>query len=274
MVAEFTGAIPPAQVGHTEGEPDASITSLLGIPAIAFSLASRGHEHLDSAARVARGIQRMAEALDRFAAAQTLGKRTMSPEGMLDLIEGKFVDALRSVAAEMTMEELHEKRGQYVKRVREAVAGDLTKNGLELESASLTQLDQTGMEFFNPSNAFDAEGLSAPLVAYASQRALRLADRLELFLKVCAAVQYAASARFERVMACGASPAASPSTASIASPCTKSTVGPAPPKSARCSEPPLPLQIPVALPTSSAINGPNGEPLPMGCPWLRWLPVM
>ena len=31
----------------------------------------------------------------------------------------------------------------------------------------------------------------APLVAYASQRALRLADRLELFLKVCAAVQYA-----------------------------------------------------------------------------------
>ena len=60
----------------------------------------------------------------------------------------------------MTMEELHEKRGEYVKRVREAVAGDLLKNGLELEAASLTQLDQTGMEFFNPSNAFDAEGLT------------------------------------------------------------------------------------------------------------------
>jgi uncharacterized membrane protein YqiK len=60
----------------------------------------------------------------------------------------------------MTMEQLHEQRGAYVKRVREAVAGDLTKNGLELESASLTQLDQTSMEFFNPSNAFDAEGLT------------------------------------------------------------------------------------------------------------------
>ena len=44
--------------------------------------------------------------------------------------------------------------------MREAVAEDLTKNGLELEAASLTQLDQTGMEFFNPSNAFDAEGLT------------------------------------------------------------------------------------------------------------------
>ena len=94
------------------------------------------------------------------AAAQTLGLRTMEPEQLKELVEGKFVDALRTAAAEMTMEELHEKRGSYVKRVREAVAEDLKKNGLELEAASLTQLDQTGMEFFNPSNAFDAEGLT------------------------------------------------------------------------------------------------------------------
>ena len=93
-------------------------------------------------------------------AAQTLGLRTMEPEQLKELVEGKFVDALRTAAAEMTMEELHEKRGAYVRRVREAVAGDLTKNGLELEAASLTQLDQTGMEYFNPSNAFDAEGLT------------------------------------------------------------------------------------------------------------------
>ncbi len=94
------------------------------------------------------------------AAAQTLGLRTMEPDQLKELVEGKFVDALRTGAAEMTMEELHERRGAYVKRVREAVAEDLTKNGLELEAASLTQLDQTGMEFFNPSNAFDAEGLT------------------------------------------------------------------------------------------------------------------
>ena len=94
------------------------------------------------------------------AAAQTLGLRTMEPKQLKELVEGKFVDALRTAAAEMTMEELHEKRGAYVKRVRETVAEDLTKNGLELEAASLTQLDQTGMEFFNPSNAFDAEGLT------------------------------------------------------------------------------------------------------------------
>jgi len=94
------------------------------------------------------------------AAAQTLGLRTLEPQLLKELVEGKFVDALRTAAAEMTMEELHEKRGAFVKRVRETVAGDLTKNGLELEAAALTQLDQTGMEYFNPSNAFDAEGLT------------------------------------------------------------------------------------------------------------------
>ena len=94
------------------------------------------------------------------AAAQTLGLRTMEPDQLKELVEGKFVDALRTAAAEMTMEELHEKRGAFIKRVRESVAEDLTKNGLELEAASLTQLDQTGMEYFNPSNAFDAEGLT------------------------------------------------------------------------------------------------------------------
>jgi uncharacterized membrane protein YqiK len=103
-------------------------------------------------------VQAMAEAI--ASAAQTLGQRTTQPDALKELLEGKFVDALRTVAAEMTMEELHEKRGEYIRRVRSAVAPDLLQNGLELESASLTQLDQTAMEFFNPSNAFDAEGLT------------------------------------------------------------------------------------------------------------------
>ena len=94
------------------------------------------------------------------AAAQTLGLKTTDAEQLKELIEGKFVDALRTVAAGMSMEDLHEKRGAYVKAVRETVAEDLLKNGLELEAASLTQLDQTAMEYFNPGNAFDAEGLT------------------------------------------------------------------------------------------------------------------
>ena len=93
-------------------------------------------------------------------AAQTLGLRTMQPEQLKELVEGKFVDALRSVAAELTMTELHEQRTHFVQKVQQVSSEDLLKNGLELESVSLTGLDQTAMEFFNPSNAFDAEGLT------------------------------------------------------------------------------------------------------------------
>lgn len=60
----------------------------------------------------------------------------------------------------MTIQELQDKRRDFVQAVQNAVAEDLEKNGLELESVSLTSLDQTDKQFFNPNNAFDAEGLT------------------------------------------------------------------------------------------------------------------
>ena len=93
-------------------------------------------------------------------AAQTLGLKTMTPKELKELVEGKFVDSLRAVAAEMGMEELHEQRVEFVTKVQAAVSEDLLKNGLELESVSLTGMDQTSKDYFNPDNAFDAEGLT------------------------------------------------------------------------------------------------------------------
>ena len=93
-------------------------------------------------------------------AAQTLGRKTGNPDELREMMEAKFVDALRATAAGMTLEMLHEQRSEFVQAVGRAVAESLTKNGFELESASLIDLDQTDMEYFNPSNAFDAEGLT------------------------------------------------------------------------------------------------------------------
>jgi len=103
-------------------------------------------------------VQRDPEAIMR--AATTLGERTNSAEAIAALLEGKFVDAIRAEAAEVEMHTLHQKRGEFVRRVAERVAGELTHNGLELESVSLLDLDQAAKEFFNPQNAFDAEGLT------------------------------------------------------------------------------------------------------------------
>ncbi|PHS66412.1 MAG: flotillin [Thalassobium sp.] len=103
-------------------------------------------------------------------AAQTLGARTLDPNALKEMIEGKFVDALRSVAAEMEMAELHEQRSQFVQKVQQVVSEDLLKNGLELESVSLTGLDQTPREFFSPDNVFDAEGLARMTRSIESRR--------------------------------------------------------------------------------------------------------
>ena len=94
------------------------------------------------------------------AAARTLGNRTMDPDGLRDLLEGRFVDTMGAVAARMNMEEIHENRSEYINSVKALVADMLTDDGLELEAVSLTRLDQADIKLFNPSNAFDAEGLT------------------------------------------------------------------------------------------------------------------
>lgn len=92
-------------------------------------------------------------------AAQTLGDRTFHVDQLREMIEGKLIDGLRSVAARMTMDELHENRSEFVQEVQNAISEDLLKNGLELEAVSLTALDQTSFEALDENNAFNAVGM-------------------------------------------------------------------------------------------------------------------
>ncbi len=122
------------------------------------SLITLDRMRVDVAAAFFVRVKQLAESVST--AAQTLGRKTMAPEELKLLVEDKFVDALRATAATMSMQELQDKRRDFVQAVQNAVAEDLEKNGLELESVSLTNMDQTAKNFFNPNNAFDAEGLT------------------------------------------------------------------------------------------------------------------
>ncbi len=51
------------------------------------------------------------------AAAQTLGRRTLQEDGIRSLLEGKFASSMRMVAAQMTLEEMHEQRRDYANQV-------------------------------------------------------------------------------------------------------------------------------------------------------------
>jgi uncharacterized membrane protein YqiK len=107
------------------------------------------------------------------AAAQTLSRRTLQIEGMRELLEGTFAGALRTMAAQMTLEDMHERRKDYAELVKEMASADLSRNGLELESVAVVDLDQTNLEFFDPSNAFDAEGLTQLTESIESRRRMR-----------------------------------------------------------------------------------------------------
>jgi len=122
------------------------------------SLITRDRMRVDVTAAFFVRVKQTQEAVS--IAAQTLGARTMSPDELKALVEDKFVDSLRATAATMSIQELQDKRRDFVQAVQNAVAEDLEKNGLELEAVSLTSLDQTDKQYFNPDNAFDAEGLT------------------------------------------------------------------------------------------------------------------
>ena len=94
------------------------------------------------------------------AAARTLGSKTTSVDGMRVLLEARFNDALRTAAARKPMEALHEDRGGFSAEVRALAANGIDASGLEIDSVSISKLDQASREFFNPNNAFDAAGLT------------------------------------------------------------------------------------------------------------------
>jgi len=93
-------------------------------------------------------------------AAQTLGNRTLEPDHLKELVSGRFVDALGVVAAKMTLDEIQENRSEYVKAVSKHVEEAIKHTGLELETVSLTSLNQAPVSVFDSSNTFDAEGLT------------------------------------------------------------------------------------------------------------------
>ncbi|MGB0534616.1 MAG: flotillin family protein, partial [Paracoccaceae bacterium] len=106
-------------------------------------------------------------------AAQTLGDRTFHVDQLREMIEGKLIDGLRAVAAQMTMDQLHENRASFVQEVQNAISEDLLKNGLELEAVSLTALDQTPFESLDENNAFNAVGMQRLAAVIATSRKQR-----------------------------------------------------------------------------------------------------
>lgn len=92
-------------------------------------------------------------------AAQALAGKTFRATDLADTLEGKLVDAMLSVAARYTMDDLQDSRAQYSGEVADMLSENLSQNWLVLESVSLTRLDQTPFHVLDENNAFNALGM-------------------------------------------------------------------------------------------------------------------
>ncbi len=121
------------------------------------SLITQDRLRVDIGAEFYVSVSPNEEAITR--AAQTLGKRTFHRDELRNLIDGMMVDSLRSVAARMSMDELHENRTEFVSEVSDGLKETLSRYGLQLDSVSLTGLDQTPFSALDENNAFNAVGM-------------------------------------------------------------------------------------------------------------------
>jgi uncharacterized membrane protein YqiK len=91
-------------------------------------------------------------------AARSLGENSVNAETVEALVSEKLVSALRAIASQMDLFEIHTKRDEFAERVKEHVKLDLESNGLLLESVTISELDQTDPGELSDNNVFDAQG--------------------------------------------------------------------------------------------------------------------
>ncbi len=93
-------------------------------------------------------------------AATTLGRAADDDQALADFLEDKLASTLRQVAQEMDFDELLRNREEFIKRVIGHLEDDLARNGLQLETVTISKLDQTPPSVLRPDeNVIDARGL-------------------------------------------------------------------------------------------------------------------
>lgn len=94
---------------------------------------------------------------DVLQVAQSVGVERASDHRALDqLFNAKFSEALKTAGKKFNLEELFEKRLQFRDEIKIVIEG---LNGYVLEDVAIDYLEQTKVEFLDPNNIMDSEGI-------------------------------------------------------------------------------------------------------------------
>ena len=91
-------------------------------------------------------------------AARSLGDRSVNAENVEELVREKLVSALRHASAQMDLFTIHGRRDEFAQVVQEHVRRDLIPNGIDLESVTISALDQVDPGLLSTVNVFDVQG--------------------------------------------------------------------------------------------------------------------
>jgi len=95
---------------------------------------------------------------DVLRVAQTIGcVRASDRTAIAELFEAKFSEALKTVGRQFDFVELYNSREKFREEILRIIGTDL--NGYVLDDAAIDYLEQTPLEFLNPNNILDAEGI-------------------------------------------------------------------------------------------------------------------
>ena len=136
--------------GQSGGQAQGGAGGLLGaITQIAAAFAGSGRVSFDDATRSGRFE---GNAADKRTQSRVKGAAdfSLAPGGAGTVVQVRVDYALTGSLAQFS-------RGGIV---RELASAGMETSGLEIDSVSISGLDQASREFFNPNNAFDAEGLT------------------------------------------------------------------------------------------------------------------
>jgi len=105
---------------------------------------------------------------DVIKVAQSLGcERASDRQGLIELFDAKFSEALKTVGKQFDFAELYTNRVSFREQILDVIGTDL--NGYVLEDAAIDYLEQTKKDLLSPDNILDAEGIKKITILTAEQ---------------------------------------------------------------------------------------------------------
>ena len=84
-------------------------------------------------------------------------KRASDEKAIQTLFSAKFSEALKTVGKQFDFTQLYQERDTFRDEILKVIGTDL--NGFVLDDCAIDFLEQTPLEFLNPTNILDAEGI-------------------------------------------------------------------------------------------------------------------